>query len=115
MRVAIGQEREGGEIHLDGASPPSVCHRFYSKMVIIGRITMSVANTVDPVDGRSSEFLVVTSSIEGYGGEGFVYQRLTNTMHLYDAEASGYVNQFDRVIVSVFEVGNVEKSTPLID
>ena len=42
------------------------------------------------------------------------YRRLPNTIRQYKAEAKGLMQQFDWVVVRVFEVGDGENATPVV-
>jgi len=100
------------------ASHSSSSYGFYSKFFSVGRVATSVANTLDPVDNTSFELLVTSTESNNSGsndqGDEVLYKRLPNTMRLYEAEASGYIKQFDRVVIRVYDTEGGINATPSI-
>ena len=83
----------------DNSNDDELGYFFFSKMTSVGKIATSFLK-----DKNRLVELVVNMHSDGYGGNaGNRYYKLPNIMRLYEAKQNKYVNDFDRVIVRIFQ------------
>lgn len=82
----------------------TVVHYFFGRSCNIGHVVSKVVNGLNIGNEKMAELLVLdrklTSSSEVKNS---VYRRLPNMLPIYEAERLGYIENFDRVIVQIFD------------
>lgn len=80
----------------------SSSHHFFSRVAKVGSIpSNSIATSIGNDAASTVEVLVKTTKAENNSKE---YRRLPNLMAFHEAEAQGYLNQFDRIVVRKYRL-----------
>ena len=80
-------------------------YKFYSRVENVGKVISSRTKETQVGQNQSAELLVSSSHVDDACIKPTI-ARLPNTMTLHDAESKGYVKEFCRVIIRVFDIGN---------
>ena len=74
-------------------------YRFYSRQTTAGKVASGSAPSLG--QDRAAEFLVCVAKEEEKR-----YRRLPNTTSLHDAELKGWINEFDLVLIRIFQLSS---------
>ena len=92
-----------------GDGDDTTSYRFFSRQTTAGRVASTVASNLG--NTRASELLVLCNSQEQKQNDEKRYRRLPNTMSLNDAERSGWIKDFDVVVVRIYSLAGKSGGT----
>mmetsp|Transcript_13012 Transcript_13012/g.24442 ORF Transcript_13012/g.24442 Transcript_13012/m.24442 type:complete len:549 (-) Transcript_13012:2728-4374(-) len=89
-----------------------VVHYFFGRSSNVGSVVSKAVSGLNIGNERMAELLVLDRHLSD-GVNKSIYRRLPNTLPIYEAETMGYIENFDRVIIRVFDM-NAGGSTELL-
>ncbi|KAL9183347.1 hypothetical protein ACHAXT_005134 [Thalassiosira profunda] len=97
-----------------GKEEGGTSYRFFSRQATAGRVASTVAPTLG--SDRSAELLVSYPPSTERKAEGEIrYRRLPNTTSLHDAQKAGWVQEFDVVVVRIYDLNAAAVTDPESD
>ena len=98
---------DGSSNNPNNLNENATSYRFFSRVATVGRVASTIAPSLG--NDKAAEFLVsVSLSASEEGGGGTVYKRLPNTMTLHDAQSSGWLQEFDVVMVRIYSIAEID-------
>jgi hypothetical protein len=80
----------------------SAVHHFFGRSCNIGTIVAKAVDGLKIGNDKMAELLVLDRNLTSDANHS-IYRRLPNTLPIYEAERMGYIENFDRVVVRIFD------------
>jgi hypothetical protein len=98
------KEESFSQVEEEKEEKHTVVHYFFGRSCNIGHVVSKVVNGLNIGNEKMAELLVLDRNLTSSSEEKkSVYRRLPNMLPIYEAERLGYIENFDRVIVRIFD------------